>query len=241
MDQPSQARAQARPQPESAAAREAEAAIYAPQGLADGISVLADEPVFKKILERAGPPRFRRRRNGFGTLLHIILEQQVSIDAAAAMHHRLVGLCRPLVPETFLALDDAALRSCGFSRQKMGYARDLAAAVGSGKFDFTRLAAADDEIAFGELVAVRGIGRWSAEIYLLFALGRPDVWPAADLGLQVAVGEQLGLVSRSGERELRRRGEAWRPWRSVAACLFWQSYLHARGRAAPRLPPELYA
>jgi DNA-3-methyladenine glycosylase II len=215
--------------------------LYAPHGLVDGIAVLAAEPVFARILETAGPPRFRRRRNGFGTLLHIILEQQVSIDAAAAMHHRLVGLCQPLGPETFLALDDATLRSCGFSRQKMGYARDLAATVATGRFDFARLAAADDETALGALLAVRGIGRWSAEVYMLFALGRPDVWPAADLGLQLAVGEQLGLASRPSEPELRRQGEAWRPWRSVATCLFWQSYLHDRGRAAPRLPAELYA
>jgi DNA-3-methyladenine glycosylase II len=215
--------------------------LYAPQGLADGICVLATEPIFAEILEKAGQPRFRRRRNGFSTLLHIILEQQVSIDAAAAMHHRLVGLCHPLVPETFLTLDDATLRSCGFSRQKMGYARDFAAAVASGKFDFARLAAADDETALAQLLGIRGIGRWSAEIYLLFALGRPDIWPAADLGLQVAIGEHLGLGPRASELELRRRGEAWRPWRSVAACLFWQSYLHARGRVAPRLPPELYA
>ena len=194
-----------------------------------------------RYLGTAGPPRFRRRRNGFGTLLHIILEQQVSIDAAAKMYHRLVGLCRPLAPATFLALDDATLRSCGFSRQKMGYARDLAAAVERGNFDFARLAAAEDETALADLLAIRGIGRWSAEIYLLFALGRPDIWPAADLGLQLAIAEQLGLGSRPTEAELRRRGEAWRPWRSVAACLFWQSYLHARGRVAPRLPPELYA
>jgi DNA-3-methyladenine glycosylase II len=225
----------------SAAARTPVAVIYAPQGLAKGISILATEPLFAEILQKAGPPRFRRRRNGFGTLLHIILEQQVSIDAAAAMHKRLMGLCRPLSPEGFLTLDDATLRSCGFSRQKMGYARDLAAAVACGKFDFTRLAEADDETALAELLAIRGIGRWSAEIYLLFALGRPDIWPAADLGLQVAIGEHLGFVSRPGELALRRRGEAWRPWRSVAACLFWQSYLHARGRAAPQLSPELYA
>jgi DNA-3-methyladenine glycosylase II len=215
--------------------------IYAPQGLAEGISALAAEPIFAVILGTAGPPRFRRRRNGFGTLLHIILEQQVSIDAAAKMYHRLIGLCRPLAPETFLALDDATLRSCGFSRQKMRYARDLAVAVERGSFDFAQLAAAEDETALADLLAIRGIGRWSAEIYLLFALGRPDIWPAADLGLQLAMAEQLGLGSRPAEAELRLRGEAWRPWRSVAACLFWQSYLHARGRVAPRLPPELYA
>jgi DNA-3-methyladenine glycosylase II len=225
----------------SAVGKRAGGAIYAPQGLVEGISILAVEPPFTEILQKAGPPRFRRRRNGFGTLLHIILEQQVSIDAAAAMHKRLVGLCRPLAPQAFLTLDDATLRSCGFSRQKMGYARDLAAAVACGKFDFARLAQSDDEAALAELLAIRGIGRWSAEVYLLFALGRPDIWPAADLGLQVAVGDLLGLGSRPGELELRRRGEAWRPWRSVAACLFWQSYLHARGRAAPQLPPELYA
>jgi len=215
--------------------------IYAPHGLADGISALAAEPIFAAILKNAGPPRFRRRRNGFGTLLHIILEQQVSIDAAAKMYHRLVELCRPLAPATFLALDEATLRSCGFSRQKMGYARDLAAAVERGSFDFVRLAAAEDDAALADLLAIRGIGRWSAEIYLLFALGRTDVWPAADLGLQLAIAEQLGLGSRPTEVELRLRGEVWRPWRSVAACMFWQAYLHVRGRVAPRLPPELYA
>jgi DNA-3-methyladenine glycosylase II len=241
MDRHSMAREQVRLPPDGAIRTEADAAIYAPQGLVEGLSVLAAEPLFAAILKRAGPPRFRRRRNGFGTLLHIILEQQVSIDAAAAMHHRLVGLCHPLAPKAFLTLDDATLRSCGFSRQKMGYARDLARAVESGKFDFTRLAEADDESALAELLTVRGIGRWSAEIYLLFALGRPDIWPAADLGLQVAAGEQLGLGSRANELDLRSRGDAWRPWRSVATCLFWQSYLHTRGRSAPRLAPELYA
>jgi DNA-3-methyladenine glycosylase II len=225
----------------SAAEEQTDGVIYAPQGLGDGISVLTAEPVFAEILARAGPPRFRRRSNGFGTLLHIILEQQVSIDAAAAMYRRLLGLCRPLVPGTFLTLDDATLRSCGFSRQKMGYARDFAATVESGECDFAALAAADDDTALAQLLMIRGIGRWSAEIYLLFALGRADIWPAADLGLQHSVSKHLHLEILVSEMELRRRGEAWRPWRSVAACLFWQSYLHERGRAAPRLPPELYA
>jgi len=214
---------------------------YAPQGLAEGISILTVEPVFSDILAHAGPPRFRRRRNGFGTLLHIILEQQVSIDAAAAMHRRLVALCHPLAPATFLALDDATLRSCGFSRQKMGYARRLAELVAGGAFDFGRLARADDEAAMAQLLSLKGIGRWSAEVYLIFALGRPDVWPAADLGLQIAIADRLGLESRPPERELRPLAEAWRPWRSVAACLFWQSYLHARNRTAPLLPEDLYA
>src|ERR1700757_3894198 len=161
-----------------AARRECEPnAIYAPHGLAEGISVLAAEPIFAAILGTAGSPRFRRRRNGFGTLLHIILEQQVSIDAAAAMHRRLVGLCRPLAPETFL--------------------------------DLVRPARADDEAAMAQLLSIKGIGRWSAEVYLLFALGRPDVWPAADLGLQLGIAEQLGLGSRPTEQELRQRGAEW--------------------------------
>src|SRR5260370_3208860 len=122
-------------------------AVYAPQGLAEGISTLAAEPIFAAILGTAGPPRFRRRRNGFGTLLHIILEQQVSIDAAAKMYHRLAGLCRPLAPATFLELDDATLRSCGFSREEMGQARDRAAAVELGSFDFSQLAPPADEAA----------------------------------------------------------------------------------------------
>ncbi len=216
-------------------------AIYAPHGLAAGISVLAGEPVFAAILAEAGPPRFRRRRNGFATLLHIILEQQVSIDAAAAMHRRLSAACIPLTPDRFLTLGDATLRACGFSRQKMGYARGLAEKVFAGDFDFTRLAEADDATAEAMLRSLKGIGRWSAEVYLIFALGRADIWPAADLGLQIAVRDQLALASRPAEPQLRDLGEVWRPWRTVAACLFWQSYLHKRKRTPPILTAELYA
>ena len=113
--------------------------ILAPRDLDQGIAALAGEPVFAAILERAGAPRFRRRANGFPTLLHIILEQQVSIDAAASMHRRLSETCRPLVPEPFLALDDAILKRCGFSRQKISYARGLAAAVANGVLISPRL------------------------------------------------------------------------------------------------------
>jgi DNA-3-methyladenine glycosylase II len=215
--------------------------VFAPLGLDEGIAVLRDEPVFAAILERAGPPRFRRRRNGFETLLHIILEQQVSIDAAAAMFRRLNDTCRPLTPKSFLVLDEPTLRACGFSRQKAGYGRGLAERVINGTLDFARLADARDEDALAELVALKGIGRWSAEIYQIFALGRDDIWPAGDLGLQLGIAAELGLPERPGEAALREIGERWRPWRTVAACLFWQSYLHARNRAAPVLPAELYA
>jgi DNA-3-methyladenine glycosylase II len=217
------------------------AIVYAPQGLDDGIAVLSAEPVFQAILERAGPPRFRRRRHGFETLLHIILEQQVSIDAAAAMFRRLGELCRPLTPASFLTLDDPTLRRCGFSRQKAGYGRALAEAVISGALDLDGINAAPDDEAAAALLRMKGIGRWSAEVYLIFALGRPDIWPAADLGLQFAVAECFDLESRVAERELREMGERWQPWRTVAACLFWQSYLHKRKRTAPQLPAELYA
>jgi len=215
--------------------------LLAPIGLDAGIRALGGEPVFAAILERAGAPRFRRRRNGFETLLHIILEQQVSIDAAAAMFRRLHGLLGTVTPAGFLTLDDATLRSCGFSRQKAVYGRGLSEAVASGALDFARLAETPDDEALAALVALKGIGRWSAEIYLIFALGRNDVWPAADLGLQFGVAEELGLGTRFSERELREAGERWRPWRTVAACLFWQAYLHGRKRTAPTLPPELYA
>jgi DNA-3-methyladenine glycosylase II len=215
--------------------------VYAPKGLEEGIAALAGERVFRAILERAGSPRFRRRRNGFPTLLHIILEQQVSIDAAAAMHRRLTELCRPLAPEPFLALDDATLRQFGFSRQKMDYARRLAHAVADGSFDFAQLATAPDDDVRRALLGLKGIGGWSADVYLLFALGRPDIWPAADLGLQLGIAECLGLSERPAEAAVRAMGEQWQPWRSVACCLFWQAYLHTRGRAAPHLAPELYA
>ena len=213
--------------------------VLAPRGLSEGLAALGGEPVFAAILERAGAPRFRARRNAFETLLHIILEQQVSIDAAAAMFRRLNEECRPLTPAGFRALDEPTLRRCGFSRQKAAYGRGLADAVTTGALDFARLAASSDDDALAALVALKGIGRWSAEIYLIFALGRDDVWPAADLGLQLGIAAELGLPARPGERELRAMGDRWRPWRTVAACLFWQSYLHARNRTAPVLPAAL--
>ena len=196
---------------------------WAPRALAEGLRVLSDEPVFQAIIDTAGAPRFRRRRNGFGTLLHIILEQQVSIDAAAAMYRRLAGLCETLTPESFLAHDDATLRACGFSRQKAEYARLLAMAVQSGVLDFARLEAADDETAFADLRRMKGIGRWSAEMFLMFHLMRPDLLPLDDLGLRRAMEKQFNRGKPMDRKKMRKIGERWAPYRSVASWYLWRS------------------
>ncbi len=206
-----------------------------PEGLEEGAAELVRrDPDFAGILASAGMPRFPRRQPGFGTLLHIILEQQVSVSAAAAMWARLKGHCRPLTPKRFLTLDDETLRQCGFSRQKMAYGRHLAEALREKRLDLAALATLEDEAAMSELIKLRGIGRWSAEVYLLFALARPDIWPADDLGLQLAVQWLKGLENRPDGRMLRALAEPWRPWRAVAACLLWQFYLHRLNRLPGR-------
>lgn len=204
---------------------------WAPHGLTEGIAALrARDQLFAEIVRRAGIPRFPQRASGFGTLLHIILEQQVSIEAAAAMYARLQMLCRPLSPDVFLTLDEPTLKSCGFSRQKIGYARGLAAALRDGVIDLAAIETMSDAEAMLALTSLKGIGPWTAEVYLLFALGRPDIWPADDLGLQLGLQHALGLNARPKAAELRRLAEPWRPWRSVAACLIWKDYLTRLGR-----------
>ena len=173
----------------------------------------------------AGDPPLRRRPAGFATLLRIIIGQQVSTASARAIAGRLDKAVHPLTPETFLALDDEALGAIGFSRQKAGYGRGLALEVAEGRLDIDRLKGLDDEAVIAELTSVKGIGRWTAEIYLMFALGRPDVWPAADLGLAQAVQRLKGMKERPDPNRMLKIGEVWRPWRSVASLLLWH-YLH---------------
>ncbi|HWK47249.1 MAG TPA: DNA-3-methyladenine glycosylase 2 family protein [Stellaceae bacterium] len=185
-----------------------------------------------RIIDRSGLPRFPRRPPTYGTLLKIILEQQVSLASAAAVWAALARHCGEVTPAAVLTLDDAALRACGFSRQKAQYARDIAAAVESGGFAFDHLATLDDEAAIASLIGLRGVGRWTAEVYLLFALGRPDILPAGDLAVQIALGEVKRLGYRPGDAETRAIGAAWRPWRGVAACLLWQHYLTTPRRRA---------
>jgi DNA-3-methyladenine glycosylase II len=184
------------------------------------------------IVERFGPPPLWDRPSGFATLVHIVLEQQVSLASARAAFDRLVAATDPLTPERFLRLTDGELLAIGFSRQKARYARALATALLDGTLDLGRLAALDDDSAQRALEEIPGIGRWTSTIYLLMVLGRPDVWPVGDIALAIAVAQAKGLPTRPGPDELARIGEAWRPWRSVAARLLWHDYL-ARRRTTP--------
>lgn len=205
-----------------------------PDGLEQGARALARlDPDFAGILATYGLPRFPRRPASFGTLLHIILEQQLSVDIAARLWQRLRERCRPLTPRRFLELDEDTLKNCGFTRQKIGYARGLASAILERRFSPARLARLGDEGALAAITSLRGFGPWSAEVFLLFALGRPDIWPADDLGLRVAVQWLKALPDRPDGKELRAMAEIWRPWRSVAACLLWQFYLCKLNRAEP--------
>ncbi|MGE0718406.1 MAG: DNA-3-methyladenine glycosylase, partial [Alphaproteobacteria bacterium] len=206
--------------------------IRHPRAIAGGLAALqASEPAFAALVAAAGLPAPRREPAGFATLLRIIVAQQVSTSAAAAIWGRLVAALAPLSPETLAVATDETLRGAGLSRPKVAYARDLAARMIAREVDLRRLARLDDEAAIAMLVAIKGIGRWSAEVYLLFAHGRPDIWPADDLAVQAAFQHLRGLDARPLAKALRDHGEAFRPHRSAAALLLWHYYRH-RVRAA---------
>jgi DNA-3-methyladenine glycosylase II len=185
------------------------------------------------LADRHGIPPLWEREPGFATLLLIILEQQVSLASARATYDRLLARTGTPTPDALLALGAGALRSIGFSRQKAEYARDLARAVIDGEFDCAALESMPDETARTMLMARRGIGAWSADVYLLMALRRPDVWPAGDLALQVAAQDVKGLAERPSPARLESLAEDWRPWRSVAARLLWQHYLNRQPGEKP--------
>ena len=190
----------------------------------------ARDPAIAAALERVGYPEPRISPRGYQTLLRAIVGQQVSIKAAASMWAKLVALVGdPPPPERLLAASDEELRSAGLSRQKAAYARSLAEEVVSGRLDFDALPE-DDEEAIAHLVQVKGIGRWTAEVYLLFAEGRPDIWPAGDLAVQIEAGVILGLDGRPTEKRLRELSEAWRPHRGPFAIFTWH---HRKVSGAP--------
>jgi len=182
------------------------------------------DPAFAQAIERAGYPEPRVRERGYGTLLRTIVGQQVSVAAAASIWRKLEAQCGDLDnPATIAGATDEQLRAAGLSRQKVSYARSLAEEVSSGRLDLANLPA-DDEQAIAQLTTIRGIGRWSAEIYLLFAEGRADIWPAGDLAVQIEIGRILGHADRPSEKTMRALAEHWRPHRGAAAILAWHHY-----------------
>lgn len=193
--------------------------------LKTALDALAErEPAFAAALARVGYPEPRLRERGYATLLRTIIGQQVSTKAAQSVWNKLEGLVGSLDdPANITSATDETLREAGLSRQKAGYARSLAALVASGELDLHHLPA-DDEEAIAKLVAVKGIGRWSAEIYLLFAEGRTDIWPAGDLAVQIEIGRILGHEARPSEKLVRDLAEAWRPHRGAAAIFAWHHY-----------------
>jgi len=187
-------------------------------------SVAALEPGFASALKVAGYPEPRIRERGHGTLMRTIVGQQVSVAAAASMWRKFEDYVGPeLSPEKVLEADFDTLRACGLSRQKQGYMRSLCELVVSGGLDFDTLPA-DDEEAIKQLTLIKGIGRWSAEIYLLFAEGRGDIWPAGDLAVQAGLHKLLDLPERPSEKATRDMAEKWRPYRGATAIFTWHCY-----------------
>jgi DNA-3-methyladenine glycosylase II len=182
------------------------------------------EPAFAKVVKQHGIPEPRNSERGAQTLLRTIVGQQVSVAAARSMWAKLeAAFGSPPDLHGLLAASDEELRAAGMSRQKSGYIRSLAELVISGELDLEKLPD-DDEEAIALLTRIKGIGRWSAEIYLLFAEGRADVFPAGDLAVMVEIGRLLGLDDKPSEKQLRELAEAWRPFRGAAAVLAWHSY-----------------
>jgi DNA-3-methyladenine glycosylase II len=182
------------------------------------------------VLEKYGSPPLWVREPGFPTLVYIILEQQVSLASARALYQRLQEAVRPFTPARFLKLTETEMRQLGFSRQKAHYTRLLADAVKRRQFDLQALHDLHDDHAREKLIALKGIGRWTADIYLLSALRRPDIWPVGDLALATAVQEVKRLRRRPSPDKLEKMSAPWRPWRAVAARLFWHAYLSKRGQ-----------
>ena len=197
-----------------------------------GVKALTEsDPHLRRVVDHYGPPPLWDRDPGFPSLLKIILEQQVSLASAQATYDKLLVKANPLTPEGLLRLSDEELKTCGFSRQKTRYVRILAEAILSESLDLDGLHRLDEEEVMDVLTSLTGIGPWTAGIYLLMVLRRPDVWPRGDLALLSAMSEvkELECVPSNDDAEL--IADNWRPWRSVAARILWHHYLSERGRS----------
>ena len=183
------------------------------------------------IFQRHGPPPLWRRATGFATLVHIILEQQVSLRSGKAMFDRLSAAIDPFSPEEFVERGENYLRSLGVTRQKSAYLIHLASLIADGELNLRQLSRMNDEDARLSLMRVKGIGSWSADVYLLMAMLRADIWPSGDLALAVAAQELLSLTTRPTPENLESLAERWRPHRAVAARMLWQYYLAKKAEA----------
>jgi DNA-3-methyladenine glycosylase II len=188
--------------------------------------LVAVDPDLGRVVGRLGPPPLWDREPGFPTLVHLILEQQVSLASARSAFEKLNARLPTLDPESFLSLDGRTLREIGFSGQKGRYCRELARAVLDGTLQLDELASLANTQVSTALEQVVGIGPWTSSIYLLMVLLRPDIWPAGDLALAVAVQDLKRFNRRPTSRELEEIAEPWRPWRSVAARILWFHYLN---------------
>ena len=182
----------------------------------------------KLVVSKFGPPPLWEREEGFKTLIYIILEQQVSLASAKAAYDKLLKKIGSITSVNFLKLSDVELKLIGFSRQKTSYGRNLADAIITERLNLTELSDLDDAQAKEQLMNIKGIGPWTADIYLLMALGRPDIWPNGDIALASAVQKLKGIASRPSFEELNRLSRKWKPWRAVAARILWHYYLSER-------------
>lgn len=196
--------------------------------LLEGVTQLCQrDPDLNRIVVAIGPPPMWVRKQGFSTLVYIILEQKVSIVSAKAVYQRLMEVMERRTPQEFLRLNDSQLKLIGLSRQKIHYCRLLAESILAGALDLSALRRMSDDAVHAKLTSLKGIGPWSADVYLLTALRRPDIWPSGDIALAAAAQRVKRLRSRPTPEKLDILGRRWTPWRSVAARLLWHHYLHA--------------
>jgi len=195
--------------------------------LQKAVNVLAEvDADLKNIVGKFGAPPLWDREEGFHTLVRIILEQQVSLKSAKATYDKLVAKTNPLTPQKFLEISDSQLKAFGFSRQKSSYCRNVANALLDGSLNLTALRKMENEAVKSELIKIKGIGDWTADIYLLMVLKRPDVWPQSDLALAIAMQKIKKLDMRPNNNEMKLISKNWKPWRAVAARILWHFYLN---------------
>jgi DNA-3-methyladenine glycosylase II len=200
--------------------------ILTPETIVTGCGYLCEFDLdLARIYTKLGAPPLWAREPGFPTLVHIILEQQVSLASARAAFVKLQEASGAIAPESFLRFDDAELKRIGFSRQKAGSCRGLAQSILNGATDLGQISQLENESAFEALVNIKGVGPWTANIYLLMALLRPDIWPSGDLALEVAWQRLTKLENRPKKEQMAEIAAQWRPWRAVAARLLWHYYL----------------